>query len=431
VSFISTREPVAFVQRWLRAPVTIPGEVLGVALLGVARATVPQSADVEAWGRFAAEQPVLARLVRATWLDRIVVSPWAVAAFGLSALSLWIVFLEVTRRAVRRWGTPPTERSFATATFSEVVERPADPTAPRGSIEVRGRMGLLGVPLLHAGILLLIVAGLVKALLGADAVAWVLEGETLAAGVGSVQATETGFLARPFSLAEPVRLDAIELLLRSDGSVERESATISIADPPRAKRMAINEAVEVGRGRLYLTQRHGFGVLVEGGAEGSEEKRAIMLSADGELFAGQDVLRDGTAVRVQRSARARPPSSFGELDVRVVRGPALLFAGRVLEGGEIQWPGGRLKVQGTVPWVEIRMADDPSTPFAWAGVALVLLGVMLFALVTPVDVMIAPEARTGPGVARVRVAMRPHRFAALHEDAFKGLVRRVRAGGDR
>jgi hypothetical protein len=95
------------------------------------------------------------------------------------------------------------------------------------------------------------------------------------------------------------------------------------------------------------------------------------------------------------------------------------------------WPGGRLKIHGTVPWVEIRMADDPSTTLAWAGVALVLLGVTLFALVTPVDVLIAPEPGTSPGIERVRVAMRPHRFAALHQDGFEGLVERVRAGSDR
>jgi hypothetical protein len=141
VNSISAREALTAVQRWLRAPVTITGEVLGAALVGVVRATVPQAADAEAWGRFAAEQPALARVVQATWMDRIVVSPWAVATFGLSALSLWIVFLEVTRRAARRWGTLPTERSFASAPFSALVERPAEPTGPHRTVAVRGRLG--------------------------------------------------------------------------------------------------------------------------------------------------------------------------------------------------------------------------------------------------------------------------------------------------
>ena len=428
---IRARDAFAAIQRWLRAPVTITGEVLGAVFVGVVRATVPQAADAEAWGRFAAEQPALARVVRATWLDRIVVSPWAVAAFGLSALSLWIVFLEVARRAARRWRTLPTERSFASAPFSELIERSAQATPTSGTTEVRGRLGLLGVPLLHAGLLLLIVAGLVRALLGADATSWVLQGETLAAGPGSVQATETGFLAPPFSLAEPVRLDAIDLVLRADGTVDRESARLSIGDPPRPVPIAINEAVDVGRGRLYLTQRHGFGVLVEGGTDGSEEKRAILLSSDGDLFTGQDVLRDGTSVRVRLRSLPDRPSSPVEMDVRVLRGPALLHAGPVGAEGEILWPGGRLKIHGMVPWVEIRMSEDPSTPIAWLGIGLLLLGVTLFALVTPADVMIAPVPGTSSGVERVRVAMRPHRFAALHQDAFEALVGRVRAGGSR
>jgi hypothetical protein len=421
---------LAPVQRWLRSPVTITFEVLGAAAVGVVRATVPQAVDGEAWARFAAEQPALARAAQATWLDRVVVSPWAVAVFGLSALSLWIVFLEVTRRALRRGRTPPTERSFASATFSATIDRVARPGGSPAVIQVRGRLGLAGVPLLHAGLLLLIVAGLVRATFGADAASWVLEGETLAAGTGSVRPTETGFLAHPFALTEPVRLDSVDLVLRADGSVERESARLSIGEPPRKIDMAINEAVHVGPGRLYLTQKHGIGVLVRAGAEGSPEQRAILLSSDGDLFTGQDVLRDGTVVRLQRRVRAGL-SSPGSFDVRVLRGPALLHAGQVPAGGESRWPGGVLRLDEVVPWVEIRMTKDPSIAVAWIGVVLVLLGVSLFALVTPVDVLVAAGPGTAPGVERVRVAMRPHRFAALHQDGFDALVERVRAGADR
>ena len=150
---------LASAKRWLRSPVTITGEVLGAAAIGVIRATVPQASDVGAWTRLAEEQPRLARVLHATWLDRVVVSPWAVVVFGLSALSLGIVFVEVTKRAARRWGTPPAERSFASAPFHTEVELAPGVPEPTACAEVRGRVGLLGVPLLHAGILVLILAG--------------------------------------------------------------------------------------------------------------------------------------------------------------------------------------------------------------------------------------------------------------------------------
>ncbi|HET8734825.1 MAG TPA: hypothetical protein VFM45_13750, partial [Anaeromyxobacteraceae bacterium] len=133
---------LASAKRWLRSPVTITGEVLGAAAVGVVRATVPQASDIEAWNRLAEEQPRLARVLHATWLDRVVVSPWAVVVFGLSALSLGIVFVEVTKRAARRWATPPAERSFSTAPFRAEVDLAPGVPEPAATAMVKGRLGL-------------------------------------------------------------------------------------------------------------------------------------------------------------------------------------------------------------------------------------------------------------------------------------------------
>ncbi|WP_248344109.1 cytochrome c biogenesis protein ResB [Anaeromyxobacter paludicola] len=401
-------------------------EVLAFAVACAVYTLVPQvgAAGPAARGRFAAQHPLAAPWLRALRLDAVLHSPWFLALLALSAVSLSIVALDQWRRALRLYRRAPEPGAFGAAQHRRVVRRarPAGAEAPRFTRE--GALGLFGSPIFHTGLLLLLVAGTVRALAADDATAYVIEGESLDPTAEAWGMHWGSALAPPLRLPERVRLAELHPELHPDGALRALSADLAVGqDGARRARVAINAPLALGGARLYLTGTYGLavelGVSQEGGA--SEERAwAVIEPTGGELAgSGSLALPGGRSVllRARRSAGGALP---GEVEVRVVRGGALLLAGPLAPGAPVPLPGGgKLALADVRYWAELRGSRDPGLGLAWTGFLLAVAGVSLLFLATPVETAVIPLS----GGEEVLVALKAERFAPLYAERFERLVR--------
>jgi hypothetical protein len=396
----------------------VVAELAALSLGFALAAGLPQQPEEDAVRAFASAWPWLGRLTAALGLHEVVTRWWFLGLVGLATASLVAVQLEQWRRVRRTFGGVPSRETLAAAPYRATLE----PGAGAGGRAVpwqerSGRLGLLGSPVFHLGLLTLVVAGLVRVLTFGEAAARVFEREVLEAGPGSFQAARHGLLGRPFLLPVPLRLDAVVPTRYASGALERLEAKVTLlADQPRQATLAINAPLELGDARtLYLLQAHGVSaVLVERRQGGAETTRLIDLDEAGAQLRGGFRSPDGWEVRL---SAAQPEEGVPDrAEVRAVRGGALLALQTVPVGGRLALdPGTSLELAGFGRWATVKANRDPSLPLFVAGVVTALLGVLLMFGVVTVD---SAAWREGD---RLVVAMRPHRFAPLFGDRFERL----------
>ena len=414
-------------RRFLRSPWTITAELLGIALAGFATTLVEQHPTERAWQLLVEDHPFQARAIRAFGLDRVFTAPWFLALVGLAAGSLAIVCWEQWSRLLREW-KPPGEAWFRSAPFRQVIMRPATGTGRRVAIDVRGRIGGLGSPLFHLGLLLCAVAGAGRMLVAADASREIWEGGVIAADPAAFERQDLGPLAGPVALPEPVRIVELRPRYYPSGALLELDAKVRVGEGQgREVALAVNEPIDFGATRLYLSQAFGP-AMVTGipGAAGPE--LAVMLLSVGPSgdyeWAGK--LPGGLEVRLrapmERNA-VRPPEV---MEVRVVEKDALLAVGRLGPGGALDLPrGGAIVLREARWWVRVVASRDPTAWPMFLGFGIAILGVVLMFGVVRVDtlVVVEPEGEA----ERVTVALRPQRLAPVFADRFARLVEREAA----
>ncbi len=417
--------------RVLRKPAVIVGELVALTLAGVLGATIPQSA-LTATG--AVERPgtpePLASMVSLLGLDRIFGSAWFLAIIVLVGCSLFLVWKDQWRRTWRLWKRPARGARLSGAPYRYEVEVPLSRPSPEARVRYRDslRLGLWGSPVFHLGLLVLVVAGILRLLLGADAVVDLMVGETLPPSPSAYGAQWPGLLARPFSLRDRLMLRQLELDTYADGSLRQLVAHVVLGDQAGGKErtVAVNDPLSDGRHSLYLTSTYGPAALLATDLGGSRERHALLLYADpsgryrGELqlSAGANVVRALVYTRDRLDPMA--------LEVRVLRGTALLTASQLAPGEAIRFPDGRvLQLRAITKWARFTAQRDISAPVAYAGFALACLGALLMYGLIRVESEVA-WAPTPAGV-RLTVAMRPQRFAPLFASRFEHLVAESRA----
>ena len=155
---------------------------------------------------------------------------------------------------------------------------------------------------------------------------------------------------------------------------------------------------------------------------GGADREAVLLirMADGS-YAGTAQGPGGLhlALRSGLGPAGRHPS---RMEIRVLRGGALLFAGSMRVGERMALPGSgaSLGLEGLPFWIRLHGSRDPALGLALAGFVLVLAGATLLFGVVPIDtcVVVAPLGET----EWVFVAVRPLRFAPLYRGLFDRLV---------
>ena len=367
-------------------------------------------------------------------LDRTFTSPLFLAVVALAAGSLLVVVWEQWGRLRREWATPR-EAAFRSAPFRRELERPAS-GAPRGArITTRGRLGDLGSPLFHVGLLVVTLAGVVRMLLGADAASDVVERNQLGAGPGAFETQDRGLLAGPVELPWPLQVVALEPTYYPTGSLLGLSAQLELQGGPGRVELAINAPAQIGDTKVFLTQQFGPAVVLETARPNGPEVRAALLA----FGAGSDYelatfLPDGRELRLRapyEAGAARPPQV---VDVRVLSGSTLMAAGRLPPGGTLRLPDGQaITLREVRWWVRLVAARDPSTWPAYLGFGVAVLGVILmFGLIRTDELVVVEPAQSATGeVARERVvvALRARRLAPLFAERFEAMVRREQGGG--
>lgn len=401
----------------VRRPVVIVAEVLAFGAGAALAASLPQQPDAEGIERFAAESPRLARVAAALGLHEITTSPWFLGLAAACLLSLVAVQAQQWPRLRRTWSARLDGASFARAPFRRSVplaSARAVPPAPRFS--TTGRVALLGSPLFHLGLLLLVVAGLARMLAFRDAFGRAFEGQVLAAVPGAFESERGGWLSRPLALGRPVTVEAIREERYASGALRQVSVRLGLGGAPGApaeeREAAINAPLDVGDVRLYVTSAHGLAALLELDGPGGSEPAVAFLEERGGEWRGGLRREGGLEFRFRTSAQERP----AVLETRVLRDGLLLGVVALAPGARLGIGEGRaLRSVGLPYWVQLRASRDPSRPLFFAGVAVGILGVLFLFAFTRVDAGVFVEGD------RLVVALRPQRFAPLYAERFERL----------
>ncbi len=410
------------VRRALRSPRTIVAELLAVAGAGVALASLPQLELPGDLARLEAAHPAAAAFAHALALDRVLHGPWLWVPLLAAMASLGVVLAEQWQRVVRQLRAEPGPGAFESAAFQAEFVRPSRQASTR--VRRRSRVGHLGSPLFHSGLMVVVAAGLLRALFGRDAVVELVEGETLPASPAAFGAQWGGPLSRPLALSAPLRLLEIRREPYASGALRALSARAALLEPAgeRPVRIAINDPLDVAAERVYLTNRNGIAALVRVSPSGGVP--TALLLEEGDLagrYESRAVL--GGELEVIARAAAGPGGALPEaVEVRVLRRGALLFVGALAPGSAVPLPGGRsFAVESLRRWARFEVGRDLASPLAFAGFALVILGAVVVVAFIPFDtaVLVSPA----PEGERVRVALRPHRLPAVFEERFARLVR--------
>lgn len=409
-------------RRLLRAPRLIVAEIAGITLGGLVMAIVPQEGGTRAG--------LSGGLVSALALDRVARSPWFVGFVVFSIASLCVVLVDQTKRAWLLSRRRPVPAAAAAAPYRrEAILPAAAPAAPSSEYRVRGSLGHWGSPLFHAGVLVVIVAGLLRLLFGADAAVDLIVGETLDSRSG-YDLQRPGLLGSPFAFPRDFRLDDLRVERYPSGEMKSVEGVVSVGEGSRAARrvIAINSPTRVGVHTLYITSLGGSAVLLEITGASATERRAILLREAAGGSEGSIWLADRTQLRVSSDAGGlgRVPA---RVEVRAARDGALFAIAQLAPGESMTLRGGRrISVAGVVPWVRISGQRDLSTPVAYFGFLLACLGGVLMVAVIPVETVVTRE-KVAAGM-RLTVVMRPRKFAPLLAPAFEHLWRRSCAGLD-
>jgi hypothetical protein len=410
------------VRRFLRAPRTILTTLAAIGVAGLLGGTLPQRAgDPDRWRRWVEDWPRLSSSLSRLDLDRVYDSWWFLALVLLSGASLCVVLVEQWRRLPSEWRAPP-PAAFANAPFRAEFDRAASGSSG-DSVRSTGRLGVLGSPLMHVGIALVVVAGLVHVLFATVAQSDVYVGETIGTRPGDWGVQWPGRIAPALALPEPITFASYEPDVDPAGGTRMLSATFRSASDGELRRAAINDPARVGSVSIYVDALHGPAAFVVLQGAGEELRRVVLLREAPGGDVASEWLRDGTELRfrAERPAKALLP---GRVAVRALRRGALLGSGSVAPGEQLAFPGGaRVELAGLRWWSRFTAKRDPSVAVAFAGIALALLGAIMNVAFVRTDALVRVQAGTEPGTEHVLVALRPRRLAPMFGARFEALVR--------
>lgn len=368
----------------------------------------------------------MAPVVRFLGLDRVLRTGWFLAALLVSSVTLSLVVHGQWQRARILLKQSLSLGSFRGAPFAREWVRPSGGTsgAVRSQLQTTGRWSLLGLPLFHTGLLILVLAGFISLLCRVGASVDLFEGETLPANSpAAFGAQSPGLLRQSLALPCPVTLEKLEPERYASSAVKAVTARVRLGDgcDSGERSVAINSPLGVGPSTLYLTNMHGPAAFVQTDVGGRSDKQVALLRDEGtEGHTATMTLPDDLEARL-RAGVDGSGALPGRVELRILRAGGLLFVGNLAAGQAVDLPGGASVALIRIGyWARFTASSDPSTWFAYAGFLLCVIGAALAVCVVRVDsaVVVTPV----DGGERVFVALKPARFAPLYAERFEQLV---------
>jgi cytochrome c biogenesis protein ResB len=406
----------------LRSLKLIVAEVTLITLGAVALTALPQVTDnpegarrmVEAFG-FAA--PV-ARLLQ---IDHILGAWWFLGLLALSLASLGLVVKDQWKRFRTQWRENLTAKSFRSCPFRREWTRPAAEPATSLTIRTKGKLGHLGLPLFHTGLLLVVLAGLLRMLFAADAMVDLHEGETLPPSPAAYGAQWPGRFAKPFALAVPLTLDRVLPAHYDNGLLKGLSAQVRLEGNATPTVVAINEPLRFGPRQFYLSQIFGPAAFLEiKTGDQVQQPVALLRNESGSSHTMSISIQDR---ELKLRSTLQKNGLLGEdVEIRVLRAGALVQTGTLKAGERLIFPDGTIITLADLRyWAQFSASRDAFLPLAYAGFILAIFGAAFIFLLNRVDTAVNVEPC--PEGERVWVALRVRRFTPLYEDAFERLVK--------
>ncbi|MDP2783812.1 MAG: cytochrome c biogenesis protein ResB [Sulfurimicrobium sp.] len=253
----------------------------------------------------------------------------------------------------------------------------------------RGGWGLAGLPLLHAGVVVIVVAALVNSSDRLGAHFELAEGEVLSQAKGKLL-LERGSRLPGDELGFRLRLDALRVEMES-GRFRELQARVSLqqADGPlRQETLAVNHPLRVGSYQIYLDKNVGQTALFERTLPDGQRRSLLINFMVARESWGKDtpLVRDEVMMFEERPVNFRmalTPGAAPRFRLIAERRGKPVFEG-VLAPGEVADLGVyQLKFIGTAPWAGLYLASGQALKWVFAGFVLALAGFALHLLVHP------------------------------------------------
>lgn len=378
--------------------------LIGIMLaLCVVAFVVPQStqADLTLHSEWSAANPGLARLADITSFDEIFTSPVFLITMVLLAINLTACTLNRMLRRRRRKIRVPSEAPSGSVTIDLKSDFEAASSLLRRDLRLwhlssqseggrhllhfdRGYWGFLGSMILHAGLLLVMVGGLISGLTRFDGRMVITEGET----VGDVKAA---YLTPP---KEPklgqafhgfgIRLDSLRFDYEDAYLLQSHAQMTFLEDNVSEMREAAVNTPARWRGKSFLMVKGGHAVRIE-----VVDEQGGVIFPDGVVRLGNNSdggsadhleLPDGRVLSIATVASLDDPETAA-LQKLKLRDPGVTFAipgqeasvtvrpGSVAEVGDLS-----VSVSDVRLWNEFAVRQDRGIPVTYAAFGVILLG---------------------------------------------------------
>jgi hypothetical protein len=252
-----------------------------------------------------------------------------------------------------------------------------------------GNLGLIGLPLFHAGIVVIVVAALVNSSDRLAAHFELAEGEVLSQAKGKLL-LERGARQPEGALGFRLRLDALQVEMES-GRLKELQARLSLQEAGgtlRQETLAVNQPLRVGSYQVYLDKTVGQTALFERTLpDGQRRSLLINFMVAKESWGKNTILaRDEVMMFEERPVNFRMALTPGDAPrFRLVaeRRGKTVFDGVLMPGEVADLGVYQLKFIGTAPWAGMYLASGRALKWIFAGFVLALSGFALHLLLHP------------------------------------------------
>ncbi len=374
--------------RLLASPDLALALIGGLVLAAIAGGTLPQSSrlspqELDAWHQ--------AWPVASLWLERLgLADVYASTGYSMLCVALVVNLLAGTVAHVAylsAWfrGETPT-RTLSLSSLPPTLASLQD-AGPSG--QHRGGWGLVGLPLFHAGIVIIILAAAAHASQRLGAHFELAEGEVLSEAKGKLLLDRDTHLPDG-ELGFRLRLDELRVEMEGGRYLELQ-ARLSLQQaggPLQQQTLAMNHPARIGGYQIYLDKNVGQTALFERTLpDGQRRSLLINFNQPRESWGSKQPLeRDEVMMFEERPVNFRMALTPGDDPrFRLVaerRGKAV-FDGMLAPGEVADLGVYQLKFIGTAPWVGLYLASGQLVQWVFAGFVLALAGFALHLLIHP------------------------------------------------